>query len=342
MKKKYIVIVLWLVLIAMLLFTIGFLNGGNKAPKVEFSHTEDITVTDGVAKPEQEKMMISIKRPGKYVLHAEWEAKTPGLLTGCMISDEDGEIVFQATAESCAMDSVPLKMEAGNYILTLCFLASEEDYINFWQNTNSAAKDTKEQPKVNYIFAENGQWEMEYSFVLEETNVGVKVGILLGTILGVVIAVLIRVLTKRGDTVRGKYDERQEMARGKAAKYAFFSMFICNMILAILVGLDLFLSVDAMVLLMVSGMLGITIYVSYCIWNDAYFALNDKRKSIVLILVILGIYNLSVGINAFWKGIVLQNGQLTIYSLSFFCGIMMLVIGAVMLLKKICKDGKDE
>ena len=69
-----------------------------------------------------------------------------------------------------------------------------------------------------------------------------------------------------------------------------------------------------------------------------YFALNEKKGCFIAIAVVGGMINMVLGVWAFVSGVAFSNGQLTFRSLNLFCGIMILIIGGVMLLKKIRKE----
>ncbi len=342
-KKKNIIIVSVLALIVLMAVMIAFALGLFKAPEIDLSLTKSINVENGVAQPVKEEIAFTIEKSGNYTVNAAWEAEPEGLLTGCMLLNEAGEVLHASTAGWWTWTSAPFKLEEGNYTFALYFISNMDDFVRFFEEAGTPEEDILiMQSDMDYTFAENGSWEMQYDIKLVESNFAKKVGIIWGVAVGIVLVVIMLTVTKRGDEVGCRYDERQELIRGRGFKYAFFTILISNLIIFVLCATDMLLWAGTDILVVLTTLLGVMVYACYCIWNDAYFALNEKRIHIIMILVAVGISNLVLGLGAIMDGRAWQNGQLTIHSLNLYCGIMMLVIGAVMLLKKICKDGKDE
>lgn len=342
-KRKNIIIVSVLALIVLMAVMIAFVLGQFKAPEIDLSLTKSINVENGVAQPVKEEITFTIEKSGNYTVNAAWKADPEGLLTGCMLLNETGEVLHASTAGWWTWTSAPFKLEEGNYTFVLYFISNMDDFVCFFEKAGTPEEDILNmQSNMVYPFAENGQWEMEYDIKLVQSNFAKNFGIFWGVAVGLILVIIIRTVTKKGDEVGCKYDERQELIRGRGFKYAFFTMLICNLVIFILRSADMLEWAGAEILVMMTTLLGVMVYACYCIWNDAYFALNEKRIHMIIILGIAGIFNLFLGLGAILDGRAWQNGQLTIHSLNIYCGIMMLIIGAVMLLKKICKDGKDE
>ena len=91
-----------------------------------------------------------------------------------------------------------------------------------------------------------------------------------------------------------------------------------------------------------SVFVGAGVYAVYCIWVDAYFALNQRAGAFAGFLFIVGVMNLIIGITALLKDGIIQYNQLTERSLNLFCGIMMIILCGSMLLKKAYKDREEE
>lgn len=336
-KKKKIILATSVALTVLLAIIVLFVVGVFQVPSIRLEASAEVLVENGVAQPEQIEKKLVIDKAGQYSLDAEWEAGTPGLITGCTITDEKGEIVIRFTAESMYMTSGYMELETGEYTLTLDFITSQEKWNQFCE-----VEDGDVNAEENYQFAQNGQWDMEYRFNLEREESAMHTGVVLGMIFGLILVALIVTLAKKGDDVQYKFDERQELARGRGFKYAFFTMLISNLFIFGLKMAEVLTFAGTEVVLVFTSVLGISVYACYCIWNDAYFALNENRKVIIIVMVVGGILNLILGIWAILDGSAWKDGQLTFRCLNLICGIMLLVVGAAIILKKVLKDGKDE
>ncbi|MCM1044730.1 MAG: hypothetical protein NC417_04405 [Candidatus Gastranaerophilales bacterium] len=168
------------------------------------------------------------------------------------------------------------------------------------------------------------------------------IGAGVGLMVGIVLVVLIFALTKKGRSVKSQYDERQELVRGRGAKYGFYTLLISNAVIGVMEIADLSSFAEKGVLMIIGCLPGICVYAVYCIWYDGYFALNESRRRIMASLAIIGISNFLIGAMNLVRGVIVQNGRLTVLSLNLFCAFLFIVIFAAMFLKKVCKDGKEE
>ena len=75
---------------------------------------------------------------------------------------------------------------------------------------------------------------------------------------------------------RRKYDERQEMERGRGYRYGFAAMvlfFIIDFLLVNIIGLDIF---EGRIDVIIGVMIGFGVWCIYCINNEAFFAVNER------------------------------------------------------------------
>lgn len=131
-----------------------------------------------------------------------------------------------------------------------------------------------------------------------------------------------------------RYDERQQAARGKAFESGFFTMLIYNVICAVIAAGFGTLFMDTTTMMFVGVFLGLTVFCCKCIWEDAYMALNERPRSVYCVLGIIGAVNLVIGFMNLAHGDMIENGQLNIRSTNFLCGIMMLIVLVVFMIKQ--------
>ncbi|MBE5883791.1 MAG: hypothetical protein E7291_05195 [Lachnospiraceae bacterium] len=338
MKKKPVIILSTIACLLVLAVFIVYIVMSEQKVITRLEMAQEVIVTEGVAEPQMDSQSFIVEEDGEYVYRLVWEAPQQGLITGINVVDAMGESIFACTAESASIESYGIEMQAGEYTIETHYITNQEALEVFGKSTGLEIIDE------GYPFAEQGEWQMEYDFVLHDDggySNGWQAGIVFGVILGILIVVIMLAATKKGERVKCDYDERQEIVKGKGFQYGFFTVIICNAILIFLSVLKVTFLREMEAALFISVVLGVAVYVSYCIWNDGYFALNENRKSLIIIFATIGILNIAIGIRNIINGSFIRNGSLTFESINFFCGLLMLEILIVILLKKM-RDGKEE
>lgn len=169
-----------------------------------------------------------------------------------------------------------------------------------------------------------------------EEVLGAFVGVFIGLILVGVILKFIR----KDNSLKAKYDERQELARGKGYKYGFFTLMIAVACLMILEPV-LIKYVESEVLYFGAICIAVFVFGGYCIWNEAYLALNEQTKRTMVCFTILGGINFIGGLVPLFKGHMIEDGKISVYVMNLMCGFMMLGFALVLAVKKF-KDKKEE
>lgn len=145
----------------------------------------------------------------------------------------------------------------------------------------------------------------------------------------VVVACLLAVITKSKNPAR--YDERQKQVQAKAHKVSYYLLMILLVIYAIIDNFSKFC--DTMTGVFICICISIAVYASICIFGDAYTAVNQSNKSLVVALILAGGFNLLVGIGDIIDGELVEDGLLTVGSLTLVAGVMCTVIGIVALIR---------
>lgn len=127
---------------------------------------------------------------------------------------------------------------------------------------------------------------MSYSFIM---------GFLVGLVIVAIVTVILRLALNNEWKIKGEYDERQQLVRGRGYKYSFFTLLLC-------VGVILTLSTCYvnMVLFRILSFtacgISICVYATYAIWHDAYFGVNARPKLLLIYSAIIGFGNLLIGL----------------------------------------------
>lgn len=157
----------------------------------------------------------------------------------------------------------------------------------------------------------------------------------------VIIALLL--ITKKDGSIKCKFDERQEIVRGRAYKYAFFTMMISEALFIVLNEMaDMERYIASSLEMVIAICVGVAVYASYCIWHEGYFALNENPGRLLVVFIILGVMNVVLGGAAWQEGRCFENGVLTIEFSNAVCGVLSLWVSAMVALKWIRDRKEDE
>lgn len=166
-----------------------------------------------------------------------------------------------------------------------------------------------------------------------DLNLSYVLGVLAGLLTVALVYVVFLLLAKRhGRCGKAQFDERQVAARGKAYRFAFFT------VLFYLLAWGLFeLSTEIRLWDTYTGcflgvFLSVMVFAVVAIWNDAYFALNERPKFYIGLCALVTVLNLGIGIRNLFDGgnPIIENGILTYHSVNLVVGGMFLILLIVM------------
>lgn len=167
-----------------------------------------------------------------------------------------------------------------------------------------------------------------------------RIGLIFGVVFGLLLVILLLKITKKDGSIKCKFDERQEMARGRAFKYGFFTLMICNGAYALLDEAFSGLPVTGSAASGIIIVIGAGVMISYSIWQDAYFSLNENRKRLMAVFGILGLVNLALGIFGILDGRSFQNGVVNFQITNLLCAVLFLIIFVELAAKQVV-DGRS-
>ena len=168
---------------------------------------------------------------------------------------------------------------------------------------------------------------------------GAIFGVIIGSVLGIVVFLK---YTKTDNSIRCKYDERQQLVRGIGFKYGFFTVIIYDIVAAIFMSYEKKQYIDHATLMFSGVLISAFIYAVYCIWNEGYFSLNENPKRVAIVFAAVALLNFGVGYRSFLHGLLIEDGMLTFKCINIFCGILMLMLFLVMAAKRISKEKEEK
>lgn len=156
--------------------------------------------------------------------------------------------------------------------------------------------------------------------------------VVLGTLVIVFIVGLIVTHPRSNDE---KYDERQEIAIGKAAIPALSVCVIGDLFGGLLLP---YLPVDGGFLMAVVGLAGITVYALLAIRENAYFGISEHWKKRTVFFIVLGVLYLLSGVQAL-KG---HTGKLSFSDIYLPMSMVFFVIGFYSVYRHLKMESESE
>ena len=165
--------------------------------------------------------------------------------------------------------------------------------------------------------------------------IGFAVGIMM---VAIVIAVIAKI-TRKKCAGKGEYDERQQIARGKAYTAAYATLLIYLMFWMILRSLEIpFFATSLSVF--AGALLSLAVFVAYAIFHDAYFKASESPKHWLIIICAAGVMNLGIGVWHLIRETTLQGRLYENYNL--FVGLLLVATLAFIVIKRALDRRQEE
>ena len=124
---------------------------------------------------------------------------------------------------------------------------------------------------------------------------------------------------------KAEFDERQQLARGKAYKSGFYTLLVGLLAVYLLPNLTEWQPKDPALLPFAAICVGVTVFACVAVANDAYLGIRQNPRVMLLVLGIVVVGNLLAGFSAmetagFADGITVEN------SMNFIIAVMGLII----------------
>ena len=171
-------------------------------------------------------------------------------------------------------------------------------------------------------------------------NMEKTMGFIVGLLVAAVIAALVAVIAKRKGVGRGAYDERQQIARGKAFSMAYFTLLIYLAVWLIMRALEMPFAMQTMsVFIGVLASLGV--FVGYSIFHDAYFKASESPRAWITIICAIGLVNLGIGVARLIRSETIVERLYD--NMNLFMGLLFMVVLACIVIKRaIDRRGAEE
>ena len=168
-------------------------------------------------------------------------------------------------------------------------------------------------------------------------------GLFAGILSALLIYLIVVQFMKKKKLNNNDFDERQELIRGKAYKYGFFTMVVLTLFLMAALEFSITLPVSTSLAIFITLLLSIDVYAVYSIINDAYFGVGTNKVRYCIFFVIIIVLNLVGGasnlnsMNSTGKNILLSFSDA-----SNLCVALAFIPVLVVMLVKIFKEKKEQ
>lgn len=305
----------------------------------------------GIEKDGTYSLALSSLPKGKTMENAMRDDESLGFVTLCLWRDQAGNLISSDCGNIFRTEK-SMELKEGYYEIDFYDIPDEETYLSYAKEY--LCGDAFAQSFADSIGFDNlpksGSWSMDYTFEVHGSSpvsLVLRIAILvIGILFSILLIVLLIAMSTKGESVMERYDERQQLEKGRGFRYAFLTTLVYLLLSANLQVVGLSLPCDPSLLYTMGGILGVVVYAVYCIWHESYFALNQKRKTLLFCFALIGLVNLVIAICSMINGSMYQNGRITFRALNLICAIMFLILFAAMCLKmlvnKRAKNTEDD
>ena len=166
-------------------------------------------------------------------------------------------------------------------------------------------------------------------------------GIMVGLAAGIVAGLIFVAFLFRKKVLDCHFDERQELARGKAFQYGFFTLLISTYVYGTS---DVVFGrwCDALAGVTICLAISLCVFAVTCILKDAYLSLREKPRVVMTMFALLTLINLGFGVMYGVSGGLVENGVLTFRAVNPIIGLATLVILIVYIINHLLRSREEE
>ena len=355
-RKTLSLLVATLIAIAIGVFVLnGYIKSSGYYAQGTWYYADTFTLKDGHMTIESDKAKIEVSKDSICNAHITWAPDNDdklGVLTLLEIKDMDENTVAWVSGDIVDAE-LEFEIAAGSYVAECSYFDSAEKLyeklVDLYKANNMDTSELKVDSGVYDrfdSFGTEGTWKNTYmlDLVFHGANEGGKSSavLIVGSMVIVIIVVVLVVALLDSNFSERRYDERQTLVQGKSFRYAFLTM-ICYYFAIIIIMINpINTFVEDYVLTGLGIIIGISVFVIYSLLNDAYFAVNEKKRGILCVFGVLFVLNLIPGIINIAKGRIFTNEKVNYNIINILLAVMMFIFFIVMIVKNIKDKHVDE
>ena len=160
-----------------------------------------------------------------------------------------------------------------------------------------------------------------------------SLGLGIGIVVGIILCVVLFKFFNKDNKVKTKYDEMQELQRGRAYRYSFWTLVGLETVMCLLQLAEVRFFLDPFTANVTCIIIAALVHASYSIEHDAYIGLNTNSKRFIVVSIAIGIFNALIGILQIARGTLVHDGVLQAPFTNILVAIIFLIIGVQMYIK---------
>lgn len=146
--------------------------------------------------------------------------------------------------------------------------------------------------------------------------------------------ILIAIPKEQRNSQKKKYDERQRIEQGRACQYAYITLIgylVAYMVLDQVFGI---VWCDTVFGLLLGIAFSASVFLAYCVFQDAYFSVNEGKPASMIGINAVGLSQLLLGIEHIVDGDVIENGIITANAVNLLFAALILLFDVFFLIRK--------
>ena len=327
--------------------------GHKKGDHFSSNWSHDITIDKTSSVPATSQMDFQVNSDGYHTLSLSWipsafqlkdlmkiQPSDMGFITTLIILDDNGQVIYSTSGSALYIDTTILLSASDTYHAHFYYLTDHAQYqalaaeylcapgqVDHFTEPLRECFDllgVHDKMTMNYTFSAT----KEQSFSLPEMLL-----VLLLMVSIVTATFLCLALIRTSSKYRQSFDERQELERGRGFTYSFTALLAYQFLFVIFGTNHVFPSESFWLYSFTGVILSIVVYVTYCVWHEAYIALNEKLSSALLIFAIITICNFVIALSSLLSGKMFSGGHIDYTFINLEFSIISLILFFIILLK---------
>ena len=163
-------------------------------------------------------------------------------------------------------------------------------------------------------------------------NTAMALGFVTGILLvAIVCTVIAKMAKKKGSLGKGEYDERQQIARGKAFTWAYATLLVYLAVWMVFRSMEIPFFMEG-ISVMIGALLSIAVFVAGAIFQDAYFKASESPRTWLVIITAVSLLNLGIGIGRLFRGETIADRLYN--NMNLFVGALFVVVLICVVIKR--------
>ncbi len=163
-------------------------------------------------------------------------------------------------------------------------------------------------------------------------NTAMALGFVTGIlVVAIVCTVLAKMAKKKGVIGKGEYDERQQIARGKAFTTAYAVLLVYLAVWMVLRSMEIPFFMEG-ISVMIGALLSIAVFVASAIFHDAYFKASESPRTWLIIISAVSLLNIAIGIGRLFRGETIAERLYD--NMNLFVGALLVVVLVCVVVKR--------